>query len=64
MSLLTYRYLRESGIGKEEVVEEAFRALELCCVGDVAKQSLEVRNFVRLNVWRWWVCLWLPVCPA
>jgi hypothetical protein len=45
MSLLTHRYLIEYGIDREEeVVEKAFRTLELFCVGNVAKYSLEVRS--------------------
>jgi hypothetical protein len=44
MSLLTHRYLIEYGLDREdEIVEKAFRTLELFCVGTEAKQSLEVR---------------------
>jgi hypothetical protein len=44
MSLLTHRYLIEYGIDREEeIVEKAFRTLELFCVGKAAKHSLEVR---------------------
>ena len=45
MSLLTHRYLREYGVDREEeIVDKAFRTLGLFCVGDEAKQSLEVRT--------------------
>ena len=45
MALLTHRYLREHSIDREEeIVEKAFRTLGLFCVGDEAKQSLEVRT--------------------
>jgi hypothetical protein len=45
MSLLTHRYLIEYGIDREEeIVEKAFRTLELFCVGNEAKESLEVRS--------------------
>lgn len=44
MSLLTHRYLIEYGLDREDdIVEKAFRTLELFCVGMEAKQSLEVR---------------------
>jgi hypothetical protein len=38
---LTHRYLKEYGIDRE-TVDKAFCTLELCCIGDEAKQSLEV----------------------
>ena len=53
MSLLTHRYLREYGIDREdEIVEKAFRTLELFCVGEEAKMSLEVSGKTRLLLGR------------
>lgn len=43
MSMLTHRYLRGYGIDREdEIIDKAFCTLELFCVGDEAKQNLEV----------------------
>jgi hypothetical protein len=43
MSILIHWSLREYGTDREEeIVDMAFRTLELLCVGDEAKQSLEV----------------------
>ena len=43
MSILIHWSLREYGIDREEeIVDMAFRTLELFCVSDEAKQSLEV----------------------
>lgn len=44
LSLLTHRYLREFGIAREdEIIEKAWRTLELFCVGEEATKSLQVR---------------------
>ncbi len=52
MSLLTHRYLREYGIDREdEIVEKAFRTLEVFCVGEEAKASLEVCEPVNIFFW-------------
>ena len=45
LSLLTHRYLREFGIAREkEIIEKAWRTLELFCVEDEARKSLQVRR--------------------
>ncbi len=45
LSLLTHRYLREYGIAREdEIIEKAWKTLELFCVGEEAKKSLQVRT--------------------
>jgi len=43
MSMLTHRYLRGYDIDREdEIIDKAYCTLELFCIGDEAKQSLEV----------------------
>jgi hypothetical protein len=44
LSLLTHRFLREYGIEREdEIVDKAWKTLELFCVGEEAIKSLQVR---------------------
>lgn len=52
LSLLTHRCLREYGIAREtEIIEKAWKTLELFCVGYEARESLQVRkySFLRLS---------------
>jgi hypothetical protein len=45
LSLLNHRYMREYGIAREdEIIEKAWRTLELFCVGKEARKSLQVRR--------------------
>jgi hypothetical protein len=43
-SLLTHRYLKEYGIRREEeIIEKAWKTMELFCIDDSARNSLQVR---------------------
>jgi len=52
LSLLTYRYYRENSfLSDPDIVEKAFKTLELFCVSDVARDSLLVS--LASPDWRW-----------
>lgn len=45
LSLLAHRYLREFGLTREDdIIEKAWKTLELFCVGEEAEESLQVRT--------------------
>lgn len=45
LSLLAHRHLREFGLTREDdIIEKAWKTLELFCVGEEAEESLQVRT--------------------